>query len=119
MDNTNLRPPPCAALRWPTKISPAAMSSRRRAQPKAVLASAELAREWIVAVNSCDLERVLAFYDDDVEMVSAGIIMLGIDVGGCVKGKGNLRAYWSRALEDFPNLHFDLLDVSASPNSVV
>jgi ketosteroid isomerase-like protein len=78
-----------------------------------------LARQWIDAWNSRDLDRVLALYDDAAEMVSAGIIRLGINTAGRVEGKAHLRAYWSRALENLPDLWFELLDVSASPDSIV
>lgn len=78
-----------------------------------------IARQWIDAWNSRDLDRVLDLYDDAAEMVSAGIIRLGINAAGRVEGKAHLRAYWTRALENLPNLRFDLLDVSVSPDSIV
>ncbi len=78
-----------------------------------------IGREWIAAWNSHDLERVLALYDDAVEMTSAGINALGINPEGRVVGKPPLRAYWSRALEKLSNLKFDLLDISTSPDSMV
>jgi hypothetical protein len=77
------------------------------------------ARRWIEAWNSRDLNRVLALYDDGAEMVSAGIIRLGLNAAGRVQGKAQLRAYWSRALENLPDLRFELLDVSMSPDSIV
>lgn len=52
-------------------------------------------------------------------MASAGIIRLGTDAAGVLKGKDKLRAYWSQALAKNPNVHFVLLDVSVSPDSVV
>lgn len=52
-------------------------------------------------------------------MASAGIIRLGLSSDGRLKGKDRLRDYWSRALEMLPNLHFELLDLSESPDSVV
>lgn len=79
----------------------------------------QLAREWIDAWNARDLERVLTLYDDNPEMVSAGIIKLGINTEGRVRGKDNLRAYWSRALAGHTDLHFRLLDVFASPDSII
>jgi ketosteroid isomerase-like protein len=79
----------------------------------------ELARRWIAAWNSRDLEHVLTLYDDDAEMVSPVIIRLGINENGRLKGKDRLRAYWSTALQGHPDLRFKLLDVFASPDSVV
>jgi predicted ester cyclase len=62
---------------------------------------------------------VLSLYDERAEMVSGAIIRFGINADGRVLGKSDLRAYWARALENIPNLHFTLLDLSVSPDSVV
>ena|SRR5271154_2200787 len=80
---------------------------------------AALGREWIAAWNSRDLERVLALYADDSEMTSDRIPALGFDASGTVRGKANLRAYWGKALELLPGLHFTLIDTYVSPDSVV
>jgi ketosteroid isomerase-like protein len=81
--------------------------------------SLKFAQEWIDAWNSRDLERVLALYGDNAEMVSPNIIKLGINAEGSVRGKDNLRAYWSRALAGNRDLQFKLLEVFASPDSIV
>jgi ketosteroid isomerase-like protein len=78
-----------------------------------------LAREWIAAWNSRDLERVLALYADEVEMTSDLIPKLGFDASGTVRGKDRLRAYWTKGLSLLPNLHFDLIDAYVSPDSLV
>jgi ketosteroid isomerase-like protein len=78
-----------------------------------------LARRWIDAWNGRDLEQVLTLYDNDAEMVSSVIVGLGINTNGRVKGKGRLRAYWSTALQGHPDLKFNLLEVFASPDSIV
>jgi predicted ester cyclase len=79
----------------------------------------EIGHLWIEAWNSRDLERVLSLYDERAEMVSGVIIRLGIKPDGRDLGKSDLRAYWARALETLPNLHFTLLDLSVSPDSVI
>ena len=79
----------------------------------------ELARRWIEAWNSHDLERVLTLYDDDAEMVSPVIVRVGINAEGRLKGKDRLRAYWSTALQGHRDLKFKLLEAFASPDSVV
>jgi hypothetical protein len=78
-----------------------------------------LGKAWIAAWNARDLEQVLALYADDAEMTSDGIVRLGFAVQGSVRGKQNLRAYWSKALALLPNLHFELVGFFTSPNSVV
>ncbi len=81
--------------------------------------SVKLAQRWIDAWNGGDLEQVLELYDDDTEMVSPVIVSLGINDGGRLRGKPKLRAYWSRALADHPDLRFTLLEVFSSPDSII
>jgi len=80
---------------------------------------ATLGRNWIAAWNAHDLDRVLALYADDFEMTSDRIPALGFDASGTLRGKENVRAYWSKALTLIPNLHFELIDTYVSPDSVV
>ncbi len=81
--------------------------------------SAALGRDWIAAWNSHDLERVLALYAEDSEMTSDKVQALGFDSTGTLRGKASLRMYWGKALVLLPNLHFDLIDLFVSPDSVV
>ena len=80
---------------------------------------AALGREWVEAWNSRDLERVLSLYAEDTEMTSDRIPAMGFDPSGTVRGKADLRAYWSKALALNPSLHFTLIDTYVSPDSVV
>ncbi|MEZ5819829.1 MAG: nuclear transport factor 2 family protein [Xanthobacteraceae bacterium] len=80
---------------------------------------ADLGRQWIDAWNSHDLERILALYSDDAEMTSDKIPALGFDPTGTVRGKERLRQYWRKGLDLLPGLHFTLIDVYVSPDSLV
>ena len=80
---------------------------------------AALGRDWVAAWNARDLERVLALYADDFEMTSDRIPALGFDASGTLRGKADVRAYWSKGLTMLPNLHFELIDTFVSPDSVV
>ncbi|MGT2436026.1 nuclear transport factor 2 family protein [Bradyrhizobium betae] len=80
---------------------------------------AALGRTWVEAWNARDLERVLTLYDDDAMMTSDRIPMMGFDASGTVRGKDALRAYWDKALGLIPNLHFTVIDLFVSPDSVV
>jgi SnoaL-like protein len=62
---------------------------------------------------------VLALYAEDSEMTSDRIPALGFDASGTLRGKSSLRAYWGKALGLLPDLHFSLIDVFVSPDSVV
>jgi len=80
---------------------------------------AALGRTWVDTWNTRDLERVLALYDEAVVMTSDRIPALGFDPSGTVRGKDALRAYWGKALALLPELHFTLIDLFVSPDSVV
>lgn len=76
------------------------------------------AREWIDSWNSHDLNRILSHYSDDFEMTSPFIVGVMNEPTGTIKGKENVRAYWAKALERIPDLHFELIEVLASVNSI-
>jgi len=76
------------------------------------------AEEWVAAWNAHDLDRILAHYSDDFEIITPMIKMsLGVDTGSLV-GKPAISDYWRVALEKMPDLHFELLDVCEGVNSV-
>lgn len=76
------------------------------------------AADWIAAWNSHDVERVLSHYADDFEMSSPIIVQLAGEPSGRLKGKAAVGAYWTRALQLIPDLHFELVDVLAGVDSI-
>ena len=78
-----------------------------------------LANDWVAAWNRHDLDLIMMHYDDAIELTSpVAAQLLGISDGKVV-GKANLRAYFQRGLEAYPELHFRLEDVLWGVNSVV
>lgn len=78
----------------------------------------KFADEWIAAWNSHDLERVLAHYRDDFEIVSPMIRMTtGMD-SGSLRGKEVVRNYWQAALRKVPDLEFELIETTTSVGSI-
>jgi predicted ester cyclase len=78
-----------------------------------------LANHWVGAWNAHDLDSILEHYDDAVELTSpVAAQLLGLS-GGKVIGKANLRAYFQRGLEAYPELAFQLEDVLWGMGSVV
>ena len=80
---------------------------------------AALGCEWIAAWNSRDLERVLKLYAEDAEMTSDKIQALDFDSTGTLEGKAKIQIYWAKALALLPDLHFTLIDLFISPDSMV
>jgi predicted ester cyclase len=79
----------------------------------------KLANHWVAAWNAHDLDLILAHYEDAVELTSPVAARLLGTPDGKVVGKGNLRAYFQRGLEAYPELQFRLEDVLWGINSVV
>ena len=78
-----------------------------------------LAKEWIAAWNAHDLDSILEHYDEAVELTSPVAAQLLGNPDGKVIGKENLRAYFRRGLEAYPELQFHLQDVLCGLSSLV
>jgi hypothetical protein len=78
-----------------------------------------LAGLWVAAWNAHDLDLIMAHYEDAVELTSPVAAQLLGTSDGRVIGKANLRAYFRRGLEAYPDLNFRLADVLWGVNSVV
>jgi predicted ester cyclase len=78
-----------------------------------------LAEHWVAAWNAHDLELIMTHYEDAVELTSPVAAQLLGTSDGRVVGKANLRAYFRRGLEAFPDLDFRLADVLWGINSLV
>jgi hypothetical protein len=78
----------------------------------------KFAKEWIAAWNSHDLDRVLSHYTDDFTMSSPYIAQIAGVESGNLTSKARVRAYWSKALERMPNLHFELVQALVGASSV-
>jgi hypothetical protein len=79
----------------------------------------DLANHWVASWNGHDLDKIMTHYDDAVELTSPVAAQLLGARGGTVVGKANLRAYFQRGLEAYPELRFDLEDVLWGVNSLV
>lgn len=78
----------------------------------------KFANEWIEAWNSHDLDRIMSHYTEDVEITTPMIqVALGIDTG-TLMGKEKVREYWAAALRKVPDLHFELVEVTACVGSI-
>ncbi len=78
----------------------------------------DLAQRWITAWNAHDLAAILALYREDFTMASPYIVTVVSEPSGRLQGREAVGAYWRRALERFPELHFELLNVLAGVDSV-
>jgi ketosteroid isomerase-like protein len=79
----------------------------------------KLANHWIAAWNAHDLDSIMSHYDDAIELTSPVAAQLLGTPDGKVVGRANLKAYFQRGLEAYPELRFTLEDVFSGINSVV
>ncbi len=79
----------------------------------------KLANHWVAAWNAHDLDLIMTHYEDAVELTSPVAARLLGTPNGKVAGKANLRAYFQRGLEAYPELQFRLENVLWGMNSVV
>ena len=76
------------------------------------------AADWIAAWNAHDLEHILAHYTEDFEMTSPVIPKVTGEISGTLKGKSAIGAYWTKALQRAPHLHFELISTLLGVNSI-
>jgi hypothetical protein len=77
------------------------------------------AQEWLQAWNSHDLEAIMHHYADSIVFYSPLILKLNNDPSGRIQGKEELRKYFSKGLQAYPDLFFELYHVLEGVNSVV
>jgi hypothetical protein len=78
----------------------------------------KFAEMWIQSWNSHDLVDVLKHYSEDIEITTPMIKLAGGIESGSLQGKEQVGAYWAKALEKVPDLHFELIEVTSGINSV-
>jgi hypothetical protein len=76
-------------------------------------------QEWIDSWNSHNLERILPHYTDNCEMSSPYIATIAGEPSGVLKAKAALAAYWAKALEHIPTLHFEMHSTLVGTESLV
>jgi ketosteroid isomerase-like protein len=78
-----------------------------------------LASRWLAAWNAHDLDAIMAHYEDGIELTSPVAAQLLGTADGKVAGKANVRTYFQRGLEAYPELRFRLEEVLCGVNSMV
>jgi predicted ester cyclase len=81
--------------------------------------ASKLAIHWVAAWNAHDLDGILSHYNDAIELTSPVAAQLLGTPDGKISGKANLRAYFQRGLQAYPELRFQLEDVLWGVSSVV
>jgi ketosteroid isomerase-like protein len=77
------------------------------------------AEQWVQAWNAHDVEAVLDHFHDDVVLTSPVAARVVAESGGVVCGKAALRDYWTTAISQQANLHFELIGVYTGESTLV
>jgi hypothetical protein len=76
-------------------------------------------REWIDSWNSHSIDKIMIHYSDSIDFTSPFIVQLNNDPNGRICNKNDLKDYFCRALNKFEDLHFELLNIFLSVNSLI
>ncbi|SDU49667.1 nuclear transport factor 2 family protein [Jiangella alkaliphila] len=77
------------------------------------------ARDWLAAWNAHDVEAVLRHFHDDVVFTSPVAARVLPESGGVLRGKDELRRYWTEGLRLIPDLRFTVEAVYAGVTAIV
>ncbi|GJM17277.1 MAG: hypothetical protein DHS20C13_26040 [Thermodesulfobacteriota bacterium] len=78
----------------------------------------ELAQDWIDSWNSHDIDRILSHYSKEIVFTSPFVVKLLGDNSGTIQGKTDLKSYFMKGLEAYPDLKFELYQVLTGINSI-
>ncbi len=79
----------------------------------------QFAEGWIRAWNTHDLDAIMSHYAAEVVLSSPVAAKLLNQPSGAVIGKDAVRQYFKLGLERFPDLSFELLEVTKGISSLV
>jgi hypothetical protein len=79
----------------------------------------QFASRWIDAFNSRTIDRIMALYAEDAEVVSPTAIRVLANSDGTVRGWATVHDYFSKALAAYPFLSWQLIEVTYGLSCVV
>lgn len=79
----------------------------------------DFADEWIQSWNSHDLETIMSHYSEKLEFSSPVIQQMGVNENGFIITKNDLKDYFKKALQKYPELKFELLHILKGVSSFV
>ncbi len=77
-----------------------------------------IANQWFEAFNQHDLKKLLSLYDDNAEHYSPKLKLHQPETNGWIKGKAALRNWWADAFNRLPNLHYEVIKLTADDEQI-
>ena len=80
---------------------------------------ASIAREWIDAFNSHDVDRLVSLYDENATHTSPKIRALHPETGGKLIGRAQLAEWWRDSNRRIPGLRYQTVHIIADDERVI
>lgn len=77
-----------------------------------------IAREWLKAFNTHDLEGLLELYHEEAIHFSPKLKIRQPETNGLIKGKPALHAWWQDAFDRLPQLEYREITITADDDRV-
>jgi len=81
-------------------------------------ANEQIAIKWFAAFNDHNLENLLELYRQDARHYSPKLKLRHPDTNGLIVGKPALRTWWQDAFERLPQLHYQMISLTANNERV-
>lgn len=80
--------------------------------------ASQMAHHWMTAWNQHDLNAILSHFEPQVEFTSPFVAAIAGDPSGTLHGTASLKQYFATALQNYPTLRFEFLDVLPGRDTV-
>lgn len=81
--------------------------------------AASFAKTWITAWNGHDIQEIMSHYSPQIAFYSPVITQVGFGEDGAIEDLETLQKYFSRGLQLYPDLYFELHEVLYGTTSMV
>src|SRR5215467_15743496 len=78
-----------------------------------------LARDWLTAWNSKDIDRLMRHYHDEIEFYSPNVVKRWSKPGGKLLGKDAVRSHLLKGFEDANHIQFHLLGILEGIDGII
>jgi predicted SnoaL-like aldol condensation-catalyzing enzyme len=77
-----------------------------------------VARSWVAAFNNHNLQELLALYSETALHYSPKLYIRKPETNGFISGKKSLSDWWEDAFSRLPDLHYELVRLTADEDAV-
>ena len=78
----------------------------------------QIAREWLDAFNTKNLEKLLSLYDDNAQHFSPKLKIRQPETNGLIVGKNAMEIWWQEAFERLPSLKYQATSLTANQERI-